>query len=265
MTETNVVLVSTKGPVGVLTINRPDKFNCLSRAVIEGLANGLAGFEANADIRAVVIAGAGKYFCTGADLAEVSGIRTDPVAMARFTDRFHQVLRGFELSPLPVIAAVHGLCLAGGLETVMACDVVVAGEGAKIGDQHAQYGLIPGGGNTQRIPRVVGRRRALDLMLSGRWLDAQEALDWGLVNYVVPDAEVLERAMAYGQKLASLSAASLSCMKRLVDEGLDMSHDDSLKLEARVAAEALSHADVTEGLDAFLHKRQPKYARRVVS
>ena len=264
MSESDVVLVSTEGAVGVLTINRPDKFNCISRAVIDGFDKGLTAFEKNADIRAVVLCGAGKYFCTGADLAEVNGIRKDPKQMAAFTERFHTVLRRFEQSPLPVIAAVQGLCLAGGLETVMSCDIVFAGESARIGDQHAQYGLIPGGGNTQRIPRIVGRRRALDLMFTARWLDAAEALDWGLVNYVVPDAEVKSRAVEYGAKLATLSANATTVMKRLVDDGLDMPLWDSLLLEAREAAAGLAHPDVDEGLDAFLNKREPKYGPRDV-
>jgi enoyl-CoA hydratase len=264
MSDSDVVLTSIEGAVGVLTINRPDKFNCISRAVIAGFDAGLSGFENNADVRAVVLCGAGKYFCTGADLDEVGAIRKDPVKMGAFTERFHEVLRRFEQSPLPVIAAVQGLCLAGGLETVMACDVVFAGESARIGDQHARYGLIPGGGNTQRIPRVVGRRRALDLMFTGRWLDAKEALDWGLVNYVVPDAEVKDRAIEYGAKLATLSANALTVMKRLVDEGLDMSLSDSLLLEAREAAAGLAHPDVDEGLAAFLDKREPKYGPRDV-
>ncbi len=262
MSDSQVVLVSVEDGVGVLSLNRPEKFNCLSRAVIAALTAGLETLERDPQVRALVVCSAGKHFCTGADLSEVEAIRKNTAEMFAFNESFHEVLRRFEQSPLPVVGAVQGFCLAGGLETAMACDVVFAEESARIGDQHAQYGLVPGGGNSQRIPRVVGRRRALDLMFTARWLDAKEALEWGLVNYVVPDGQVRERAVAYGRKLAGLSAGGLAAIKRLVHEGLDMSREDGLALERRVSAEAHGHADVDEGLDAFRNKRTPVFGSR---
>ncbi len=262
MSDSQVVLASVEDGVGVLSLNRPEKFNCLSRAAIAALAAGIDALEQNPQVRALVVCGAGKHFCTGADLSEVETIRKNSAEMLAFNDRFHEALRRFEQSPLPVVGAVQGFCLAGGLETAMACDVVFAEQSARIGDQHARYGLVPGGGNSQRIPRVVGRRRALDLMFTARWLDAQEALEWGLVNYVVPDGEARDRAVAYARKLAGLSASSLAAIKRLVHEGLDMTREDGLALERRVSAAAQGHADVDEGLDAFRNKRKPVFGPR---
>jgi enoyl-CoA hydratase len=161
---------------------------------------------------------------------------------------------------LPVVAAVHGLALAGGLEIMLACDVVFAGTGARFGDQHAQYGLVPGGGGSQRLPRIVGLRRALDLMYTNRWLDAQEAERWGLVNYVVADDELFDQALAYCEDLATKSRSGLAAMKRMSRQGLEGSLDAGLTLEAREVVDALLSDDTAEGLAAFQERRPPEFA-----
>jgi enoyl-CoA hydratase len=265
MEDSPAVLQSVTDGVGILTLNRPSKFNCISRALVAGLSAGIDAFEGDADVRAIVINAEGKQFCTGADLAEIKEANGDQTQLTAFTRTLHGVLRRLETSDLPVIAAVQGLALAGGLELVMGCDIVFAAQSAQLGDQHSQYGLVPGGGNSQRLPRVVGRRRALDLMFSHRWLSAEEAMSWGLVNYVVADAELDQAAMDYARKLAGLSAEGLATMKRLVWQGLDMSEAESLEFEARVAGNKLAGADTIEGLDAFANRREPKFAPRVVN
>ena len=251
--------VSRHGATAVLELARPEKFNCLSSAVHAAIEAALDAAEADPACRAVLIAAQGKHFCTGADLAEVQALR----AAGRF-DAFiaqgHRVLCRLEASPLPVVMAVQGLCLAGGLELALAGDVILAAEGAKFGDQHAQYGLVPGWGGSQRLPRRVGLTRALDLMFCARWLTAAQARDWGLVAQVVPDAELRQQALAYCEQLATRSRPGLAAMKRLARQGADLPLTDALQLEQRLALEAMAGPDVDEGLAAFGERRPPRFS-----
>lgn len=250
--------VSRHGATAVLELARPDKFNCLSSALHAAIEAALGAAEADPACRALLIAAQGKHFCTGADLAEVQALR----AAGRF-DEFiahgHRVLCRLESSPLPVVIAVQGLCLAGGLELALAGDVILAGETAKFGDQHAQYGLVPGWGGSQRLPRRVGLGRALELMFWARWLDAAEARDWGLVAQVIPDAELRDRALAWCEQLATRSRPGLATMKRLARDGADLPLAEALALERRLALEAMSGPDVDEGLAAFGERRPPRF------
>jgi enoyl-CoA hydratase len=254
-----VVRIWSEGPVGVMELNRPQVFNCLALRVMEALETGLRGFESGEEARVVLIRSTGKHFCTGADLDEVKGKRGDLQALKHFISYGHGVLRSMETSSLPVVVAVQGLALAGGLELMMAADVAFAGESARLGCQHAQFGLIPGWGGTQRLPRLVGERRALDLMFSARWIEAKEAQAWGLVNYVTPDAELHAQAMEYCKTLAARNANGIAAMKRLTVQGLSGNLDHGLALEASEAPEALMSDNVTEGLNAFQEKRQPVF------
>lgn len=246
--------------VGIITLARPAVFNCLSLATIAELQAALSEFESDAAVRAVLIRAQGKHFCTGAALDEVLERRADHAAMAEFIAKGHALFTALEASPLPILAAVHGLCLAGGLELALACDIVFAARTAKFGDQHAKFGLLPGWGSTQRLPRLIGLRRALDLMWSARWIEATEAEQWGLVNRVVEDEQLEQQALAYGAMLATRSAPGLAMMKRLAREGLDGPLEAGLRREAALVAPAFATADVIEGLAAFREKREPRFA-----
>lgn len=254
-----VVKVWTEGPVGIMELNRPEVFNCLCLSVMEAIDKALRNFEDGEQVHVILIRSTGKHFCTGADLDEVKGKRHDLEAMKHFIAYGHGVLRSLEKSALPVVVAVQGLALAGGLELMMAADVAFAGESARLGDQHAQFGLIPGWGGTQRLPRIIGQRRALDLMYSARWIDAAEAKDWGLVNYVVPDAQLHAQAMDYCQTLAARNTNGIAMMKRLTEHGLAGDLDDGIALEVHDVPEALMSDNVTEGLNAFQEKRVPVF------
>ena len=175
MAETSPILSELQGHIGVVTLNRPDKFNCISRALADGLSAAVRSLEANTQCRVVLLNANGNHFCTGADLDEVLAARETRATLEAFIVSGHEALSALEHSRLPIVGVVHGLCLAGGLELMMACDVVIAAHSARFGDQHAQYGLIPGWGGTQRLPRLVGLRRALHLMYSAEWLDAVTA------------------------------------------------------------------------------------------
>ncbi|RLA15427.1 MAG: enoyl-CoA hydratase/isomerase family protein [Gammaproteobacteria bacterium] len=256
--EELAVIITERDSVGVIELNRADKFNCLSSAVHDSIEAAIDRFEASDHIRSVLICATGKHFCTGADLDEVQAYRAND-NFGEFIEHGHRVLLRLERSALPVVAAVRGLCLAGGLELVLACDVVFAAEGARFGDQHAQYGLVPGWGGSQRLPRVVGQRRALDLMFSARWIDASAALNWGLANYVVADAELHSEALEYCHTLGRRSRGGIMTMKRLVHDGIQLSIDEALALEVAVAGQAMAAPDVSEGLSAFAEKRDPDF------
>ncbi|MFP6745991.1 MAG: enoyl-CoA hydratase/isomerase family protein [Alphaproteobacteria bacterium] len=255
---TDVLYQVTDG-VGRMTLNRPEKFNCISSSLMDGMDAAMDAFEADSAVRVVLLTGAGKTFCTGADLDEVMAARRDRAALRTFISHIHAMLRRLEASSLPVVVAVNGLALAGGIEIMLACDVALASASAKIGDQHAQYGLIPGGGGTQRLPRLVGLRRALDLMFTNRWLDAGEAERWGLVNYVVADDDLAQASLAYCRDLAKKSRAGLAAMKQWSRQGLEGTLDAGLKMEEDRAVDGLLGADVEEGLAAFQARREPNF------
>ncbi len=260
MTIVPPVLVELQAQVGVITLNRPEKFNCISRGLADGLCAAVRSLEVNPACRVVLLKANGKHFCTGADLDEVLEARTSRASLESFLSAGHEALMALERSRLPVVAAVHGLCLAGGLELSMACDVVFAASSARFGDQHSRYGLIPGWGGTQRLPRLVGLRRALHLMYSAEWLDAVAAREWGLVNLVVDDdAALADRAMAYAQALATRNPESVAAMKSLARSGLDEALSDGLAHEASCVVDVLRSENVSEGLTAFHARREPRF------
>ncbi len=254
------VLCSKSGPVGIIELARPEKFNCLSSRAWELIDQARKDFEADEEIRSILVRAQGKNFCTGADLEEVKGLRSSTEMTRKFIHRGHEALLDLEASPLPIVAAVQGLCLAGGIELMLGADIVFAGNSARIGDQHAQFGLVPGWGGSQRLARVIGMRRALDLMFSARWLNAEEARAIGLVNYVVDDDDLWDEAQAYTLKLAERSRAGLAEMKRLAREGLDLDSRAAMNLEATAAADHILGPDTEEGLAAFEERRKPNFA-----
>ena len=253
------VNVSVEGSVGIIELARPDKFNCLSLEVHECIARARERFEADRNFRSILICAQGKHFCTGADLTEVKGIMKDPAKLDHFIAFGTENLRALEKSRLPVVVAVQGLCLAGGIELMLSGDVCFAAESAQFGDQHAQFGLIPGWGGSQRLTRLMGLRRSLDLMFSARWLKAEEAKEAGLVNYIVPDNELREAALEYCLTIATRSRPGIAEMKRLAREGADMALDQQMRLERDAAVRALPSEDVAEGLDAFESRRAPAF------
>jgi enoyl-CoA hydratase len=260
MSTASPLLVGREGAVGILELARPDKFNCLSLALHAAIEAAMDDFEQpGSGIRAVLLRAQGKHFCTGADLDEVQGLRSDPARIDHFIRYGHRVLGRLEGSDLPVVAACQGLALAGGSELMMACDVVFAATDFRIGDQHAQYGLVPGWGGSQRLPRIVGLRRGLDLFFSARWIDASTALQWGLVNYVVEPDKLGEASLAYCTRLATRSRGGLALTKRLARQGMDRPLADGLQLEQDAMATELLNDDVSEGLAAFAARRPPVF------
>jgi enoyl-CoA hydratase len=249
------ILARAEGAVGILTLARPARRNALLPEDRVAMLAALRRFEATPAIHAILIEAESRDFCTGMDLDAFQALRQNPTALAAFLAEGHALAAALEASPLPVVAAVRGLCLAGGLELALCCDIVLAAEDARFGDQHARYGLLPAWGGTQRLPRAIGQPRALDLMLTGRWIGADEAAHWGLVSRVLPSEALAAEALACCAALATGSAPALAAMKRLARGG-------SLEAEAEAAMALLPGADATEGLSAFRERRPPVFAAR---
>jgi enoyl-CoA hydratase len=244
--------------IATLTVNRPDKLNALNDATMLELGKAIEDVRGNAAVAGMIVTGAGRAFVAGADISELRAkSTTDAYALAR---RGQEVFRRFETSPKPVIAAVNGFALGGGCELAMACHVRLASESAKFGQPEVKLGAIPGYGGTQRLTRLVGRGRALQLLLTGEMIDAQEAYRIGLVNRVVPAGEsVVDAARAMlGQMLANGPLAVAQCIE-VVNRGADISMEEALALEAAAFGMLASTQDMREGTSAFLEKRAPTF------
>lgn len=257
--DLTTVTYAADGGVGRLVLNRPAQLNAISPALLEDLDRVCAAVEGDCRVSVVMLTAAGRVFCAGADLKAVKELVPDAARWRGFMRLWHRVFNRIEALPVPVIAGVHGLALAGGLELLLVADLVVMDATARLGDQHANFGLIAGGGGSQRLPRLVGARRAKELMLLGGWLDAEQALAWGLVNKVVPAGQVAAAVEELARALAQKSGAASRTAKRLVDQGLDLTLADGLELELRLAGEHMRSADAAEGLRAFAEKRTPVF------
>lgn len=214
------VISEIRGGAMWITLNRPDTLNAITPAVVSGINAALDKAQLS-DVRAVVLTGTGRAFCAGADLKFVRGeAGNDETALSRFLDTVLLVMNRLETFPMPVIASLNGLTLAGGLELMLCCDLVVAARSAKLGDAHANYGLLPGGGSSVRLPRKIGSTRAKYLLYTGEFVPAEQLVAAGLVNEVVDDDKLIPTTQALVAKLVSKSPLGLRRMKALVDDGL---------------------------------------------
>jgi enoyl-CoA hydratase/carnithine racemase len=247
------------GGIARITLNRPDRLNAISPDLLQDLDRACDAAIADATVRVVTLTANGRTFCAGADLRAVKDLSPDPERWGAFMGLWHRVFDRIEALPLPVIAGVHGLALAGGLELVLVADLVVADEAARLGDQHANFGLVAGGGGSQRLPRLIGARRAKELMLLGGWLSAAESLAWGLVNRVVPAGTVAKAVEEMAATLAAGSGSANRTVKALVNRSFDTELAEGLELERRLVAEHMRSADAAEGLRAFAEKRKPVF------
>lgn len=247
------------GGIARVTLNRPDRLNAISPELLEDLDRACDAVEADAAVRVVTLTAAGRTFCAGADLRAVKELSPDPQRWGAFMGLWHRVFDRIEALPLPVIAGVHGLALAGGLELLLVADLVVADESARLGDQHANFGLVAGGGGSQRLPRLIGARRAKELMLLGGWLSAAEALAWGMVNRIVPAGAVARAVEEMAGTLAAGSGSANRTVKTLVNRAFDTDLAEGLELERRLVAQHMRSADAAEGLRAFAEKRKPVF------
>jgi enoyl-CoA hydratase/carnithine racemase len=241
-------------------LDRPDALNSIDRSMLSGLDEALVQAADDA-VHALVVTGRGRAFCSGADLAAVAA-SDDPGALRSFLTDFGAVLDRLEALPKPTIAAINGYALAGGLELVLCCDLAIAAQSARLGDAHANYGLLPGGGASVRLPRRVGLALAKQLMFTGAFVPAPELRWSGLLNDVVPDDGLEAAVDKLAESIAAKSPLGLARMKRLVDDAAEQPVGAGLRAEL-LASELHAHSeDMREGLDAFLTKRRPRFAGR---
>ncbi len=257
-----VMLLSVEGSVATITLNRPEHLNALHPDSLELLEQYVGEIEENRAVRAVVLRSTGRAFCAGADLKALPRSAEDPGATERFLRRWYRAFNRLASCSKPTIVVVQGMALAGGLELLMCCDLAIAAEDAQIGDQHANFGLLAGGGGTQRLPRLIGERRAKWLLYSGEWITGTKAEEWGLINYAVPADKIDEKLNKMLAAITSKSPVGLSSTKYLVDRGLGVDLDTGLDMEVRIAAKHVYSEDVQIGLDAFLNKKKPTFVGR---
>jgi enoyl-CoA hydratase len=255
------LLVEKKDGVAVVTVNRPDKLNALDDRTMEELDRAFTELRADAAVGGVILTGSGgKAFVAGADIGELSA--QSPIDGKERGIRGQEILERIETLGKPVIAAVNGFALGGGCELALACHVRIASENAKLGTPEVKLGLMCGYGGTQRLPRLVGKGRALEMLLTGEMVDAQEALRIGLVNRVVPLDRLLAEAEGLLRKMLANSPTSLRLTLRAVNAGLEMPLREAQVFEATLFGLLCTTEDMKEGTKAFLEKRPPKFSGR---
>ena len=258
MAELKFVKLESRDAIAVITINRPDKLNALNADTVNELRSALKQVASDNNTRAVILTGAGeKSFVAGADIAELA--KMNPLSGIEVSRQGQDTFRFMETMRKPVIAAVNGFALGGGLELALACHFRIASENAKFGLPEVKLGIIPGYGGTVRLPRVVGRGRALELILTGEMIDAQEAHRIGLVNHVYPQAELMAAAEQLAQRIAANGPVAIALAIEAVDHGYHASTEDALRLEANLFGLLASTTDMREGMGAFLEKRKANF------
>lgn len=262
MTYQNIKL-AIEGRTARVTLARPDKLNPLDWSTVKELKAVVAEIEAQPGVDFVLLTGEGRSFSAGGDLDGYIHLYAHPGEFQAFLGDFYDMLTGIEQARAIWIAAVNGVCVAGGIELLLACDMALAAESAKIGDGHLNFGQLPGAGGSQRLPRAIGLLRAKHLMLTGELLDAGTSESWGLVTKVVPDAGLIAAAETWIADMATKSAIGLAGAKRLANMTLDTPYAEGLRQEiAFVHRYATTEPDATEGLLAFKEKRAPRFGAR---
>ena len=242
--------------IAILTFNRPDARNAVNNQVRAEFTAAIAEVEADDDIKVMILTGSGKAFASGVDIKEFN--QTTPY-------HAHNLFRlgeRVEKLPKPVIAAVNGFCLGGGNEIALGCDIIIASERAKFGQPELNIGVIPGGGATQRLPRMIGVCRAKELIFTSDIITAEEALKLGMINRVVPEDQLMPTAKEIAKKIATKSPAALKLAKQAINYGMQTSLEAGLKYEYELYSLSLSLEDKKEGVNAFLEKRAPKFVGR---
>lgn len=251
------IVVEKKESVAKITINRPEVLNALNTETLLELSKAFDELNEDKKVKVVILTGAGKAFIAGADIKQMKDMTS--LEAKTFAETGHNLLRKIEESRLVVIAAVNGYALGGGCEVMMACDIVVAAKNAKIGQPEINLGIHPGFGGTQRLPRLVGRLKAKEILLTGDSLSAEEAHRIGLVNRVVEDEKLMEEVERLANQIAGKSGVQTAFIKTLVNKGLEVDLQTACSLEISYFATSFSTKDQKEGMTAFLEKRKPVF------
>jgi enoyl-CoA hydratase len=253
--EYKFIIYKKEDGIATVTLNRPGSMNALNTDVFAELQDVFTRTELDDDVRVVVLAGSDKFFAAGADIAELANITT-PLEVLRFAKFSRNVFRQIEATEKPLIAAVSGFALGGGCELTLVCDLRIAAQSAVFGLPEIKIGVFPGGGGTQRLPRLIGTTKAKELLYTGDNIDAQEAYRIGLVNKVVPGEKLLEETYALAKKIAARPAAAIKMTKFAVDGGINMDIKSAVAYEARCFEILFSTNDQKEGMKAFMEKRK---------
>lgn len=261
---TGELSIERRGPAAWFTLNRAKELNSLSPHLLKVLDLGLTGMLADQSVRTIVFTGAGRVFCAGADLKFLETLPDQErnEATAAFLLNATTLMSKIAASPKPTIAAVNGTAVGGGLELLLACDIIIAARGASIGDGHANYGLLPGAGSSIRLPRRIGTGRAKQLLFTGELLPAERLAEFGLVNEVVEPTELHARADAIATAIAAKSPIGLARMKQIVEHAFDMSESVGLALEQALSNLHTTSFNRNEGLAAFRERRKPSFLGR---
>ena len=253
------ITAEVKGRVGLVTLNRPRQMNALNPKLMQELGAALYGFDADDGVGAILIAGSEKSFAAGADIGAMKDFDFQHAYRTDYITRDWEHIRNVRK---PVIAAVAGYALGGGCELAMMCDIIIAADNAKFGQPEITLGVLPGSGGTQRLPRAVGKAKAMDMCLTGRMMDAAEAEHAGLVSRVVPVDKLMEQAMAVAEKIASYSLPVTMMIKESVNRAYETTLSEGVRFERRLFHAAFALDDQKEGMAAFVEKRKPKFRHR---
>ncbi len=253
------ILAETRGRVGLATLNRPKALNALNDALMTELGDALARFDADEAIGAIVVTGSEKAFAAGADIGAMKDWGYMDVYKGEYITRNWERMKSVRK---PVIAAVAGYALGGGCELAMMCDILIAADTAKFGQPEIKLGIIPGAGGTQRLPRALGKAKAMDLVLTGRTMDAAEAERAGLVSRIVPADRLLEEALAVASQIAEFSLPSVMLAKEAINRAYESPLAEGMLFERRLFHSLFATEDQKEGMAAFVEKRKPKFRQR---
>lgn len=256
------IIVEMLGTVGMITLNRPDSLNALTTQVGQDFLAAVAEVSGSG-ARAIIVTGAGRAFCAGGDLREMQKVAALQGKVEAFFDEplslLNECIMTIRRSRVPFVAAVNGAASGGGCNLALACDLVIAGEGARFNQAFIKIGLVPDCGGTFILPRLVGWRRAVELMMTGDVISARHAFEMGMINAVVPDEELIPEALAVGQKLAQAPTAAIGMIKELLEASATNDYGRQLDLERQMQIQAGQTKDFGEGVAAFLEKRPPKF------
>ena len=252
------LIVETRGAVGLITLNRPQALNALNSTVLKELKEAYAVFHADEAIGAIVLTGSERAFAAGADIKEMQPLQFADMYKGEFISGWDEIAKARK----PVIAAVSGFALGGGCELAMMCDFIIASETAKFGQPEITLGVIPGMGGSQRLTRAIGKSKAMDMVLTGRMMDAAEAERAGLVSRVVAPERLLGEALEAAAKIASLSLPSVLMAKEAVNRAFEVTLEEGLRFERRLFHSLFATEDQKEGMSAFVEKRKPAFKHR---
>ena len=256
MSYDNIEVRTEAGKVGIITLNRPKALNALNDALMTELGAALQAFDANEAIGCIVVTGSERAFAAGADIGAMAGFSFVDAYKGDYITRNWERIRGIRK---PVIAAVSGFALGGGCELAMMCDFIIAADNAKFGQPEIKLGVIPGAGGTQRLPRAVGKSKAMDMALTGRMMDAAEAERAGLVSRVVPFEKLADEALGAALVIADFSRIAVMAAKESVNRAFESGLSDGVMFERRLFHALFATADQKEGMDAFVNKRKPQF------